>query len=458
MSAVGWRRSAELAKVGVQASLLAPSRPRRAGRLGRDLERAQWSTPTAIEAMQTSRLNKVLEAAISRSPFYREHLGPAWASVGPLRRPADLGHFPLVDRSDIVAHVLDMLTAPPSDRGVVRGATGGTSGTPMPFYTDADYRIHLRLLCARLYRTLGRQNFTPTVLLAGSPIDSAAWMSAMTRVTNLARRTTVIPAFDISVARLPGIIADLRRKRPPVVMGYASTMEIIARYCLSVEARVELPVVVPLAELVTAVHRQLFAEAFGAETFEVYGAREATGIAVECRAHEGLHIQEDGYVVEILRGADPAPPGEVGEIVLTDLHNTLMPLVRYRIGDVGVRLPDPCSCGRGFALMKVTHGRVLDMIVAPGGALVPGEYFPHLFKEVERDVEAFQVHQPVTDRLDITMVVRAGARPDLDQYLTERIAAKVGPEVTLTFRRVDEIAPEASGKRRPTRSDVPVPW
>ena len=98
--------------------------------------------------------------------------------------------------------------------------------------------------------------------------------------------------------------------------------------------------------------RKFIEKAFGAEVFDIYGCTEIKEIAWECEKHEGYHINEDDVYVEILHGESPAKPGEVGDIVLTDLRNKAMPLIRYRIGDRGLLIAGNCSCGRTF----LTHG------------------------------------------------------------------------------------------------------
>ena len=78
--------------------------------------------------------------------------------------------------------------------------------------------------------------------------------------------------------------------------------------------------------------------------------REFSGIAYECEAHVGHHVVGEGYIVEVLKDGRPAAPGEIGEVVVTDLNNYCLPFIRYRIGDLAEAL-DPnetCACGRGL--------------------------------------------------------------------------------------------------------------
>ena len=86
-------------------------------------------------------------------------------------------------------------------------------------------------------------------------------------------------------------------------------------------------------------------------------------------------------IVEILKDREAAKQGEVGEIVITDLNNYCMPLIRYRIGDLAKSLgTKDCDCGRGLPLIGDIQGRVQSIIIGANGKYLPGTYFSHLFK------------------------------------------------------------------------------
>lgn len=444
--------------VTAQLAVLGLPKPLSFVRYARSMENNQWMSPEQLHRVRTAKLERLLSHATAHCSFYRETLGTPLRRLGAIRHLEAITDLPMITRSDVREHLDGMVDAT-RDRGALeRRSTGGTTGVPMPFYVDGDYCLHQRALVARVYRTAGRNPFTPTVLVAGSPIDSTAWTTAAASARHRLRRTTVVPAFELTLDGL-GRLADLlERKRPRFLIAYANALSLLARYCRSERRKLTVPAVIPLAELVTAAHREAFQSELGAETFELYGAREANGLAVECPRHAGLHIQEDSYVLEIVRGESPVPDGEVGEIVITDLENMAMPLIRYRIGDLGTRLPTPCGCGRVFSLMEVTHGRSLDVIVTKSGSLLPGEFFPHLFKEVDRDVERFHVRQRSLDLVEVDMVVREGTGGDLEAYLGKKIRERLGPDVRLDFRRVRDLQPGPSGKYRPTESDVGLPW
>jgi len=149
----------------------------------------------------------------------------------------------------------------------------------------------------------------------------------------------------------------------------------------------------------------------------------------------------------------PARPGEVGELVITDLHNYGMPFVRYKVGDLAVPADRACSCGRGLPLLEDIEGRILDMIWTPDGRMVPGEFFPHLMKEF-REVRQFQVVQEALDRLIIRIVLAESLADERLAFIRQQVQEVLGGAIRLDFEFPEEIPLTASGKFRVTVSAV----
>ena len=157
---------------------------------------------------------------------------------------------------------------------------------------------------------------------------------------------------------------------------------------------------------------------FGCKVFDKYGSREFSGIAYECEAHQGHHVVAESYVVEILKDGRPAKPGEMGEVVVTDLNNYCMPLIRYRLGDVAVAV-DPkasCACGRGLPLIGKIEGRVQALIFGKSGRYMPGTFFAHLFKDYEYLIRQYFVEQVVHGEIILKIV--KGPRFSEDEFQT----------------------------------------
>jgi phenylacetate-CoA ligase len=179
--------------------------------------------------------------------------------------------------------------------------------------------------------------------------------------------------------------------------------------------------------------------------FNTYGCREFMSLAGECETHDGLHVNAENVLVET---ALPAAAGP-SEVIVTDLHNYGMPFIRYAVGDLAVLDDSPCRCGRGLPKIQRIEGRVLDALRTADGRTVPGEFFPHILKDIP-EIAEYRVQQLALDHIVILAVLQS-TLSDRSQSLLQREMARVFAEGThWEVRPVVEIPKLASGKRRVT--------
>ena len=108
-------------------------------------------------------------------------------------------------------------------------------------------------------------------------------------------------------------------------------------------------------------------EAWGVPLSDMYSGREVGYLALQCPQHDHYHVMSEGNFLEVL-GDDgrPCQPGETGRVVVTTLHNYVMPLIRYEIGDFA-EVGEPCPCGRGLPVLTRILGRQQNMLTLPTG-------------------------------------------------------------------------------------------
>jgi phenylacetate-CoA ligase len=198
-------------------------------------------------------------------------------------------------------------------------------------------------------------------------------------------------------------------------------------------------------------YRRAFERAFECSVYERYATMETGLIAHECVEGGSLHVPAEGIVAEIVRAdGSPAAPGETGDVLVTSLHNTATPLIRYRIGDQAVSPPDgPCSCGRGLPVFGKVVGRTQDVLRTASGAFLTAGQAVHAAAPGENSVIDFQVRQGADSRLHILVVQHDSPSAQADR---ERLAAVfdriVEPPEPPRVERVDHIALTPGGKLR----------
>lgn len=252
----------------------------------------------------------------------------------------------------------------------------------------------------------------------------------------------------VSGEDLEKFIALLRRYRPARLKAYAQSAAMFAKYCRDTGADdIRFDSIITSAEVLLPENRPLIEETFHGKVFNRYGCREVSLIASECEYHTGLHVNADALIVEI----DPIPggPRDCGRVLITDLYNRSMPLIRYEIGDVARWLSDdaPCPCGRSLPRLENIEGRITDFLRLPTGEMISG---PSLALLVGQMVEIRQAQfvQPAPDEIRLDVIPADGFGSHTVDELRRRLYPYLRNQIRFSVRLVSKIASEASGKYR----------
>jgi len=179
-------------------------------------------------------------------------------------------------------------------------------------------------------------------------------------------------------------------------------------------------------------------EGLGAEIFLAYGAMETGRIAAECPAHEGLHVNADHILLEILCGDRPAAPGETGVAIVTTLNQQGMPLIRYQLGDLCTWTGRACSCGCTFPLIHPPEGRSDDVLRFKGGAVHSPLRLRRCLKSLA-GIKRYRVIQENEGLVRVLIVPREEWEPGERASLTQELAALLPPGVGLQVEMVSQL-------------------
>jgi phenylacetate-CoA ligase len=205
-------------------------------------------------------------------------------------------------------------------------------------------------------------------------------------------------------------------------------------------------------ELLDDNSRKIINSAFGTEIFDTYGCTEAGDIAWECSERAGYHINSDLITTEFVKDNEPVAPDESGEIIITPLWNYAMPLIRYKIGDVGKSCDDICSCGRGLPLMRIVEGRFEDFIVLPNGKIISPLNNLTYFDNFEC-VTDYRIIQEKKDKLVLQIVLKDACEENTFQKFKDNIN-NFGEDITIEIEVLDSI-PRTGKFRRVVSKTLP---
>ena len=372
------------------------------------IEHSQWLPETALRARQSMQLRALLAHARGHCRFYRDRLSD---------EPTDWESIPLLKRQDLQAHFDGLLadTYPPSHGKPFDISTGGSTGEPVTvrrtqltqlFWEATSLRDHL----------WHRRDLSATMAIIrqfNNSVDSAKpgrWGSGVFRSG---------PAWHLPISTdVDTQLRWLQSVNPDIVLTYPPNLEIlISRMHRDGVTLPSLREVRTISGAVTPALRQECHATLGVPLTDLYSAQEVGVIGLQCPLSGLLHLQSEHLMVEVLNEhGQPCREGEVGEVVVTDLHNFAMPLIRYALRDWAEVGPS-CPCGRGLPTLRRVMGRTRNMAFSPEGNPFWPVLESHRFQEVIPNLRQYQFVQTACDAITVNLVCAGadGSAPSADQ-------------------------------------------
>jgi phenylacetate-CoA ligase len=414
----------------------------------------QWLPPEHIATLQWQRLQRLLEHCYREVPYYRKQ----WRELGivpaDIRNLTDYAKLPVLTKADIRTHFDDLKADAWRDRLLYK-TTGGSTGEPMRFGYTRESNDRRTAVMWRGYEWAGSRMGRRTLFLWSGPVgDPTRAHQLKDRLYNAIFARRVLNSFTMTEANMAGYADAINRYRPEIIVGYVGPLVQLAQWLIASGRRIWRPrAVIGGAEAMHEFQRDAIQQAFMAPAFNTYGCREFMLIAAECEQHRGLHVNSDHLVVELRTPHDVVPESGTGDVVITDLFNYGMPFIRYANGDRATASTERCACGRGLPLLARVDGRILDAIRTSNGHILPGEFFPHMLKDVP-GLQRFQLVQRSLDRIDLSIVRGAGFDDASLEYIHREVGKVLGDSVQLHCHFVDDIPLTRSGKLRVTVSEL----
>ena len=417
-------------------------------RLRQQMEQSQWWPAERIVELQLQRLRALLTDIGVHVPYYRAMFAKHRFDPAALQNVTDLGRLPLLDKAAIRANT-EAMKHEQATR-LARFNTGGSSGEPLIFFIGKERVGHDVAAKWRATRWWDVDIGDRELVVWGSPIELGA-QDRLKLLRDRVLRTELLPAFEMSDARLEQFVHRIRTFKPRMLFGYPSALALIARFARSRDiplGNLGIKVAFVTSERLYDDQRALISDVFGCPVANGYGGRDAGFIAHQC-PHGGMHITAEDIIVEIVDhdSGEGVAAGASGEIVVTHLATRDFPFIRYRTGDVGALGSRPCACGRGLPLLERLEGRTTDFVMAADGTVLHGLALIYILRDLP-GVRSFKIVQRSRLAVQVLLVTEAGFAPDAPARIVAGVQQRLGAQVTVTVDQVDVIAPEQSGKFR----------
>lgn len=425
---------------------------RRAKLYYQELKKSQWLKPAEVKELQQIKLRALVRHAYQHVPFYRQRMQSMGVTPEDINTLEDLGRIPLLTKQDVRDNLyFDLLSDNHDKRKIIRIATSGSTGEPFTCFAD-QHQLEIRWAATlRSMEWTGYQFGDKQARLWHQTIGMSKLQVMREKIDAFLCRRLFIPAFEMSESSIQSFVDKLVKHQPTFIDGYAESFNFLASYLKTSELVGLRPkAIMSSAQILPEQSRKVIEESFGCKVFDKYGSREFSGIAYECEAHQGHHVIAESYIVEILKDGRPAKPGEMGEVVVTDLNNYCMPMIRYRLGDLAVAMDasKTCACGRGLPMIGQIEGRVQALIVGSSGRYIPGTFFAHLFKDYEYLIRQYLVEQVTPGEINLKIV--KGLRFTVDEFdkVLSLLRDYLGRETIINVEFCDKINMVRTGKQQ----------
>lgn len=421
-----------------------------------ELRRTQWLRRDELIEFQVRQLQKLLAHAGENIPYYRSQMMQAGLRYLDFKTPEDIRKLPLLTR-DVACATYDERSSAVFPFPTIRKTTSGSSGNPLVFAYDRESEAWRQAMKLRGYEWAGYRPGDRVLHYWGPAPRPLPPLRQRIKifVDRALRQERYLDCVTQDEKHLLAAVDAIRTQRPKVIVTYAQSGGGLARFVVERNLRDwdTIPVICG-AEPLFQGDREMMVRAFGPQVFNTYGCRETMLIATECPHHDGLHVSMENILVELLVIAPDgserlAMPGEIGQVVITDLHNFGQPLIRYVNGDLAVAADDArCGCGRALSRIASVEGRVNEAMTDGHGGRVNGMYFSTIMVPLAHAIRRYQAIQHRDRSITLKIVPTRDYGRDTAQILQENISRAI-PGVKLSIQVVTSIPSAESGKGRP---------
>ncbi len=415
-----------------------------------------------LEQLQIERLQATLNRVYRNVAFYKDAFDRAKVTIDAVRSVDDLRRLPLTTKDDLrEAYPYDMFALPLRD--IVRiHATSGTTGRPIVTgYTRNDVHTWAELMARQLCAVgitdhdVVQVAFSYGLFTGGLGFHYGAEHIGASVIPSSPGGGNVL-ARDV-------IMKDYKATALVTTPSYAVTMANLLPHAGIHPEELSLRCGMFGGEPWSESLRELLERKLRIDAYDAYGVAElmGPGVAAECTEKDGLHINEDHFIVEVIdpRSLDPVPPGQTGELVFTTVTKEGFPLIRYRTGDLAGLLESPCRCGRTLRRMSRVSGRTDDKFFFHGTHLLPSQIHEVLLQAegIQPDYRIVLTREDGVDAMEVKVAIsegiagfdEVGTLVKMKDDIAQRLHERLGVQARVSFVEASSIRAPDGGKRSP---------
>jgi len=410
-----------------------------------------------IRELQEEKLRKTVRRMYENVPLYRSRMQEKGLEPGDIKTLDDLRHLPFIDKPDLRDEFpFGLFSSPKSDIVRIQGSSGTTGKPVLAGYTAADIELWSECM-ARTLAACGTTKDDIVQVAYGYGLFTGG-LGAHQGASKIGAMT--VPMSSGNTARQIMMMTELKASvlccTPSYALHLGETMAEMGLKPSDIPLRAAALGAEPWSEEMRARIEQIL----GIDAIDIYGLTEicGPGVSFECLEKNGMHINEDYFIAEIIdpETLEPLPMGEKGELVFSSVGKEGMPLLRYRTHDICRLTDEKCECGRTFTRMMRITGRSDDMVVIRGVNVFPSQIesvlvgipgvAPHYLLVVDRvgSSDTLEIRVEVTEEMFSDTI---GSMQALSRLIGERVKSILGVTAKITLVEPKTL-PRSEGKAK----------
>jgi phenylacetate-CoA ligase len=389
----------------------------------------------ALHQLQQQKLAAILKHAAQHIPYYQSLR---------TQKNLHLSHFPVIYKADIKQQTDAFMWHPDLKDKLVCEKSSGSSGIQGTIYMSKEEQSKVIALQTLLWEWAGYKMGRSMLQTGITPNRSLE-----KRLKDILFRVRYEAAFGLKTEDILKALRSFRNKKEPVFGGYASSLYVYAQTALNNGLTdIHFGTIISWGDKLFDHYRTTIEKAFHCKVYDIYGTTEGFTIAAQ-KDNLYPYIMTAQVFVELLdENGKEVPDGEVGRVVVTHLDAYEMPLIRYYLGDLAVKLPEseyPEQKELGFPMFKKIIGRDTDIVRTPGGKSMVVHSFTGIFEHLP-EIKQFRVLQQELSGIIIEYIPEAEFKQETLQFIEQKIISSLNERIRIDFREVSQIPHSPSGK------------
>lgn len=412
----------------------------------KDLRQSQWNSYSEQKTVQEKKLRNMIDFSYENVPYYHKLFRELNLKPSDIKRVEDLEKLPILTKDIIKENWDDFKPATINNMKYYTNSTGGSTGTPFCYRLQKYDRFLSGAITYRGWGYAGYELGDKMLFLAGSSLDVGTSSFILKKAHEISRNIRKLSSFDMGSSDMIQYANAINSFNPKFIRGYASSINCFANFIDENNIDISYPqTVFTTAEKLMPPIRKNIEDLFDCDVYDGYGLNDGGVSAYECSEHNGLHIDTERSIMEIVDDNGFQISDGVGNILATSLHNYAMPFIRYDTGDMGHIIDDQCGCGRESKVLKEIIGRSVDILMTPEGKQVHGYFLLFIFWEYGEGIKEYQVIQNQINNILIKIVSNEHFNADDLSLIKTSIQSK-SPLWNVEFEFVDSIERTKAGK------------